>query len=184
MPKRTFQPNRRHRAKTHGFLTRMKTKAGAAVLPLRPALLTVHAGGGAAMIRAARAAIDEAHSNTRLLAVTVLTSFAHPTLHSVGVGGALLQQALRLGRLAMDAGAHGLVCSAHEVAALRTMFGPGPVLVVPGIRPAGSDTADQYRTMSPRGAVEVGADYIVVGRPITAAADQAAAAAAIAAEIA
>jgi orotidine-5'-phosphate decarboxylase len=159
-------------------------KAVAALLPLRPALLTIHAAGGTAMVRAARAAIDEGRSNTRLLGVTVLTSFDEPGLHSVGVGGQLLQQAVRLGRLAIDAGAHGLVCSAHEVAALRTLLGPGPVLVVPGIRPAGADTADQARTMTPRGAVEAGADYIVVGRPITAAADPAAAAAAIAAEIA
>jgi orotidine-5'-phosphate decarboxylase len=159
-------------------------KAVAALLPLRPALLTVHGAGGAAMIKAARAAIDEARSNTRLLAVTVLTSFDEQLLQSVGVGGQLLQQALRLGRLAIDAGAHGLVCSAHEVAALRTMLGPGPVLVVPGIRPAGADIADQARTMTPRGAVDAGADYIVVGRPITAAADPAAAAAAIAADIA
>jgi orotidine-5'-phosphate decarboxylase len=153
-----------------------------ALLPLAPALLTVHAGGGAAMIAAARAAVDHASSPTRLLAVTVLTSLDEAGLNSLGVPATPLQQALRLGRLAMDAGAHGLVCSAHEVAALRAALGPHPVLVVPGIRPAGSDAADQARTTTPRAAVEAGADYIVVGRPITAAPDPAAAAAAIAAE--
>jgi orotidine-5'-phosphate decarboxylase len=155
-----------------------------ALAPLRPALVTLHAAGGAAMIAAARNEIDRAHSNTRLLAVTVLTSLDAPALTTIGVQASPLDQVLRLGRLAMDAGAHGLVCSAHEVAALRAALGPGPLLVVPGIRPAGAALGDQARTMTPAAAIEAGADYIVVGRPITAAADPAAAAAAIAAEIA
>jgi orotidine-5'-phosphate decarboxylase len=161
------------------------TVAGAvrALLPLAPTLLTLHASGGSAMIAAARAAVDQANSSTRLLAVTVLTSLDGAALHSIGVPTAPLQQVLRLGCLAIEAGAHGLVCSAHEVAALRAALGPHPVLVVPGIRPAGSDASDQARTTTPRAAVEAGADYIVVGRPITAAPDPAAAAAAIAAEI-
>jgi orotidine-5'-phosphate decarboxylase len=154
-----------------------------ALLLLRPALLTLHAGGGAAMIAAARAAVDSARSATRLLGVTVLTSLDEAALHSIGVAASPLQQAVRLGRLAMEAGAHGLVCSAHEVAALRTSLGPEPVLVVPGIRPAGSAAGDQARTTTPRAAIDAGADYIVVGRPITAAADPAAAAAAIAGDI-
>jgi orotidine-5'-phosphate decarboxylase len=155
-----------------------------ALAPLRPALVTLHAAGGAAMIAAARNEIDRAHSNARLLAVTVLTSLDAPALTTIGVQASPLDQVLRLGRLAMDAGAHGLVCSAHEVAALRAALGPGPLLVVPGIRPAGAALGDQARTMTPAAAIEAGADYIVVGRPITAAADPAAAAAAIAAEIA
>jgi orotidine-5'-phosphate decarboxylase len=162
------------------------TVAGAvrALAPLRPALLTLHAAGGAAMIAAARTELDRARSATRLLAVTVLTSLDAAALPTIGVPATPLDQVLRLGRLAIDAGAHGLVCSAHEVAALRTTLGPGPLLVVPGIRPAGAAIGDQARTMTPAAAIEAGADYIVVGRPITASLDQAAAAAAIAAEIA
>jgi orotidine-5'-phosphate decarboxylase len=162
------------------------TVAGAvrALLPLRPALLTLHASGGAAMVAAAREAVEQAGSATKLLAVTVLTSLDEAALHSVGVEAAPLEQVLRLGRLAVAAGAHGLVCSAHEVAALRDALGAGPVLVVPGIRPAGAALGDQARTMTPREAVAAGADYIVVGRPITGAADPAVAAAEIAAEIA
>jgi len=91
---------------------------------------------------------------------------------------------LRLARLALGAGADGLVCSAHEASMLRDALGSAPVLVVPGIRPAGAIAGDQARTMSPREAVDAGADWIVVGRPITGSADPAAAAAAIAAEIA
>jgi orotidine-5'-phosphate decarboxylase len=162
------------------------TVAGAvrALLPLEPALLTLHAGGGAAMIAAARSAVDRAGSATTLLAVTVLTSLNEAALAETGVAGTPLAQVLRLGRLAVGAGAHGLVCSAHEVAALRAALGPNVLLVVPGIRPAGAEIGDQARTMAPREAIAAGADYIVVGRPITEAADPAAAAAAIAAEIA
>lgn len=154
-----------------------------AVLPLAPAMLTLHAGGGGAMIEAARRAAD-AEQRPLLLAVTVLTSLDAAALHATGVAGGPRQQVLRLARLALDAGADGLVCSAHEAAMLRDAIGSGPVLVVPGIRPAGADAGDQARTMTPREAVDAGADWIVVGRPITAAADPAAAAAAIAAEIA
>ena len=136
------------------------------------------------MIEAARNAVDAAGSRTRLLAVTVLTSLDEVALRSVGVADSPLEQVLRLGRLAVSAGAHGLVCSAHEVAALRDALGPGPVLVVPGIRPAGAAVGDQARTMTPRAAIAAGADYIVVGRPITGAPDAGTAAAEIAAEIA
>ncbi len=161
------------------------TVAGAvrAVLPLRPAMLTVHAGGGGAMVEAARRAAD-AGGGARpvVLAVTVLTSLDAAALHAVGVSGGPRQQVLRLARLALDAGADGLVCSAHEVAVLRDALGGGPVLVVPGIRPKGADVGDQARVMTPGEAVAAGADWIVVGRPITGAGDPAAAAAAIAAE--
>ncbi len=162
------------------------TVAGAlrAVLPLAPAMLTLHAAGGAAMIEAARHSLDTAGTETQLLAVTVLTSLDAEALHATGVAGGTRQQALRLARLALSAGAHGLVCSPHEVAMLRDALGAVPVLVVPGIRPAGSPSGDQARTMAPRAAIDAGADWIVVGRPITAAVDPAAAAAAIADEIA
>ena len=161
------------------------TVAGAvrAVLPVRPAMLTLHASGGAAMIEAARKAADTVTVPPLLLAVTVLTSLDAAALHATGVSGGPRQQVLRLARLALDAGADGLVCSAHEVAMLRDALGDKPVLVVPGIRPAGSDIGDQARVMTPRDAAKAGASWIVVGRPITQAANPAAAAAAILAEL-
>lgn len=162
------------------------TVAGAvrAVLPLRPRMLTLHAGGGAAMIEAARRAADGVENPPLLLAVTVLTSLDSSALHATGVAGGPRQQVLRLARLALSAGADGLVCSAHEASLLRDALGGRAVLVVPGIRPQGSVPGDQSRTMTPREAVDAGADWIVVGRPITGSADPAATAAAIAAEIA
>jgi orotidine-5'-phosphate decarboxylase len=153
------------------------TVAGAvrAVLPLAPRVLTLHAAGGAAMIAAAREAAGP--GGPLLLAVTVLTSLDAAALVATGVAGDPAQQVLRLGRLAVGAGADGLVCSAHEVAALRADLGPEVKLVVPGIRPPGSAAHDQARTMTPREALDAGADWIVVGRPITGAADPAQAAA-------
>jgi orotidine-5'-phosphate decarboxylase len=146
-------------------------------------LVTLHASGGAAMVAAAREAVERSGAGTRLLAVTVLTSLDEAGLAALGVDGGVRAQAVRLGRLAVAAGAHGLVCSAHEVAALRDALGDEVLLVVPGVRPAGAALGDQARVMTPRAAVAAGASYIVVGRPITAAEDPAAAAAAIAAEI-
>ncbi len=157
-----------------------------ALAPMRPAMLTIHAAGGGAMVAAARQAVEDGFSPDArpiLLAVTVLTSLDAEALHATGTAGGLRQQALRLGRLAMGAGAHGLVCSPHEVAPLRDALGPEPCLVVPGVRPAGAETGDQKRVMTPAEASRAGADWIVVGRPITRAADPAAAAAAIAAEL-
>ncbi len=158
-----------------------------ALAPLAPAMLTIHAGGGAAMIAAARQAIEDGYDPAHrplLLAVTVLTSLEAESLHATGVAGGPRQQALRLGRLAIGAGAHGLVCSPHEVSALRDALGDAPVLVVPGVRPAGAEIGDQKRVMTPSETARAGADWIVVGRPITRAADPAAAARAIAADLA
>ena len=162
------------------------TVAGAvrSLLPLRPAMLTLHAGGGAAMIAAAREAAEGAGpARPILLAVTVLTSIDAATLAATGVADAPAPQVVRLGRLAMAAGADGLVCSPQEVAPLRDALGSAPVLVVPGVRPAGSALGDQARTATPEQAVAAGADWIVLGRPITGAPDPAAAAAAIAASL-
>ena len=161
------------------------TVAGAvrAVLPLQPRMLTIHASGGPTMIRAARQAAVGGADRPMILAVTVLTSLGQADLAAVGVGAMLVDQVLRLGRLAVDAGADGLVCSPWEVAALRQALGPAVKLVVPGIRPAGSALDDQSRTMTPAEAIAAGADWIVVGRPITGAADPGAAAADIAASI-
>ena len=163
------------------------TVAGAvrAVLPLRPRMLTLHAAGGAAMLAAARTAAETAGAERPiLLAVTVLTSLDPAALAETGVAGGPRQQVLRLARLAMAAGADGLVCSPMEISALRDALGEVPILVVPGIRPAGAVADDQARTMTPRAAAAAGADWLVVGRPITRATDPAAAAAAMAAEIA
>jgi orotidine-5'-phosphate decarboxylase len=158
-------------------------RAVAAVSPMRPFMLTLHAAGGAAMIAAARKAADAGGTKPLLLAVTVLTSLDAEALHETGVAGGTRQQVLRLARLALSAGADGLVCSAHEVAMLRDAFGSGPVLVVPGIRPAGAAAGDQARWMTPADAVAAGADWLVVGRPITEADDPGQAAAAILAEM-
>ncbi|GAN86498.1 orotidine-5'-phosphate decarboxylase [Komagataeibacter intermedius] len=153
---------------------------------VQPAMLTIHAAGGRAMIAAARQAIDGTFPDgvrPLLLAVTVLTSMDTQAMHEIGVEGSVEAQVVRLGRLAMESGADGLVCSSHEITPLRAALGEAPVLVVPGIRPAGSAVGDQKRIMTPAQARAAGADWIVVGRPITRAADPAAAAAAIAAEL-
>jgi orotidine-5'-phosphate decarboxylase len=162
------------------------TVAGAvrSLLPLGVRMLTVHAGGGGAMVAAARAAAEAAGAERPLiLAVTVLTSLDAAALQATGVAGAVSAQVLRLGRLALDAGADGLVCSAHEILLLREALGTEPILVVPGIRPAGSAAGDQARVMTPEAAVQAGADYIVVGRPIAGAADPGRTAAEIASAI-
>ena len=162
------------------------TVAGAvrALLPLRPAMLTLHAAGGGAMVEAAREAAQEAgEARPLLLAVTVLTSLDAGALARTGVADPPEAQVLRLARLALDNGADGLVCSPREAAAIRAEFGARPVLVVPGVRPAGSAAGDQARTATPAEAVAAGADWIVLGRPLTGAADPAAAAASIAAEL-
>lgn len=156
-----------------------------AVLPLAPRMVTVHAAGGAAMIRAARDAAESAGADRPLiLAVTVLTSLDDAALRSIGVADPAATQVTRLARLAVAAGADGLVCSPLEVALLRQELGPAVPLVVPGIRPAGSAAGDQARVMTPPQALAAGASWIVIGRPITGAPDPAAAAAAIAASIA
>ena len=155
-----------------------------AVLPLRPKMLTVHASGGFAMLQAAHQAASIAGADRpMILGVTVLTSLDAQDLQATGITQTPAEQVLRLGRLAVAAGVDGLVCSPHEVAMLREAVGPMVRLVVPGIRPAGAIQDDQARTMTPREAVAAGADWIVVGRPITGAADPGAAAASIAASL-
>lgn len=160
-----------------------------AVLKLRPKMLTIHASGGSAMVQAAhQAAASAGTDRPMILAVTVLTSLDQTDLTSMGViaprdSQGVAEQVLRLGRLAIEAGADGLVCSPLEVAMLRQALGPTVKLIVPGIRPAGSAAGDQARTMTPARAGAAGADWIVVGRPITGATDPGAAAADIAASI-
>jgi orotidine-5'-phosphate decarboxylase len=141
------------------------------------ALLTVHAGGGADMIAAA---VRGAGPKVRVLAVTVLTSLDGAALDAIGLAGPPEAAVVRLARLAVAAGAGGLVCSPLEVAAVRAAVGPGPLLVVPGVRPAGAARGDQSRVATPEAAVRDGADVLVLGRPLRDAPDPAAAARAIA----
>ncbi len=150
-----------------------------AVAPLAPALLTVHAAGGRAMLAAAR---DAAPPATRVVAVTVLTSLDDSDLAEAGVDGGVAPQVLRLAGLARAAGLDGVVCSPREVGPLRAAW-PEALLVVPGVRPAGAATGDQKRVMTPAAAIAAGASLLVIGRPITQADDPGAAAAAIAAEL-
>ena len=142
------------------------TAAGAvrSVLPLEAALLTVHAGGGPAMLRAAAEAASG--SGTRMLAVTVLTSMDARELASVGVPADPAHQVARLGQMAAECGISGVVCSASEAAELRALL-PGAHLVTPGIRPSGAAADDQQRVSTPAEALRNGANQIVVGRPIT-----------------
>ena len=155
------------------------TGAARAVARLRPDLLTVHAAGGWEVVRAA---VDGA-PDTVVAAVTVLTSLTQADLDRIGLAGSMSDAVRRLAVLAVDAGARGLVCSPQEVAAVRAEVGPGILLITPGIRPAGSSADDQARTATPEAALRAGADLLVIGRPITAAPDPGAAAAAIAAPL-
>ncbi|HXQ50710.1 MAG TPA: orotidine-5'-phosphate decarboxylase [Stellaceae bacterium] len=163
------------------------TVAGAvrAAAALEPLLLTIHATGGPAMMRAAaEAAAGTGRRRMKLVGVTVLTSLDEADLASVGQAGPIADQALRLALLARASGLDGVVCSPHEVAGLRAACGQEFLLVVPGIRPAGASLGDQKRVMGPREAIAAGANYLVIGRPITAAPDPGAAARVIAAELA
>jgi orotidine-5'-phosphate decarboxylase len=157
------------------------TVAGAArsVARLKPTYLTVHASGGADMVRAA---VDAAPEVT-IAAVTVLTSISADVLAAVGLAGPPLDAVRRLAALAVGAGAGALVCSPQEVAAVRAEVGPGIVLITPGVRPVGADVGDQARVATPQQALADGADLLVIGRPITGADDPGAAAARIAADL-
>jgi orotidine-5'-phosphate decarboxylase len=156
------------------------TVAGAAraVARLRPDVLTVHAAGGADVIRAA----VEAAPSTMVAAVTVLTSLSDEDLGRIGLGP-VSDTVLRLAVLSVEAGAQGLVCSPREVSAVRAEVGDGVTLITPGVRPAGTGADDQARVATPEEALLAGADLLVIGRPITRAPDPGAAAAAIAASL-
>jgi orotidine-5'-phosphate decarboxylase len=146
-------------------------KAVEALRPLEPAVLTVHAAGGRAMLEAAKAA---AGTTTKVVAVTVLTSLDESDLHSIGVASEPREQVERLAELARSAGLDGIVCSGAEVAAAKAAWSGG-YFVVPGVRPAGADVSDQKRVVTPRQALDDGASMLVIGRPITGASDPAAA---------
>ncbi len=147
-----------------------------AIHVLEPAIVTIHAAGGRAMMEDAKAAAGE---NTKVVAVTVLTSLDDGDLAAAGVGGGAHDQALRLADLARDAGLDGIVCSGHEVGEIHKRWKNG-FFVVPGLRPAdGGHTADQKRIVTPRAARDAGASVLVIGRPISRAEDPVAAARAI-----
>ncbi len=151
-------------------------------------LLTIHASGGEAMVAAAvRGAAEGAKSigeaPPKILAVTVLTSLSADDVQKAGFREPPLEAATRLAKLAVGAGAHGLVCSPREASTIRAAVGSDPLIVTPGIRPAGSATQDQSRVETPADAIASGSDVLVVGRPITQAADPIAAARAIVDEI-
>jgi len=157
------------------------TVAGAihALAPLTPAVLTVHAAGGRAMMEDAKAA---APAGTKVVAVTLLTSLDASDLTSIGVAGEPAGQVERLAELARAAGLDGIVCSGNELGVARAQWKDG-FFVVPGIRPADAAVGDQKRMMTPRAAIDAGASILVIGRPITAADDPAAALRAIAATL-
>ncbi len=155
-----------------------------AALPLKPQMINVHASGGPAMMRAAAEAAAEAGKDRPLvLGVTVLTSLGSSDLAAMGIAGPVRDHVLRLAHLAKDCGLDGVVCSAEEIVTIRGACGRDFKLVVPGIRPDWSTKDDQKRVLTPSDAVSLGADYLVIGRPIIKADDPAAAARRIGEEI-
>jgi len=154
-------------------------RATAAAAELGATFLTVHATG-----QTVRAAVEgRGGSPMKILAVTVLTSFSETDLRETGIAGSIHDTVMRRARLAAASGADGVVASGVEAALIRREFGKGPLIVIPGIRPMGASHDDQIHVTTPVGAIAAGADYLVVGRPIRDAADPAAVARAIQAEI-
>lgn len=162
------------------------TVAGAAreIAKLGVALFNVHASGGQAMLKAAKEAAAAVNPKVKVIAVTVLTSTTDNDLPIIGQGDSVALQVARLARLTKDCGLDGVVCSPREIEVVRRACGQDFLIVTPGVRPAGAALADQRRVLTPLEALQLGADILVIGRPITAANDPAAAAAAIAEEVA
>ncbi len=154
-------------------------KAVASAARLNVQMLTVHASGGTEMLRAAQAAAEEAENTPLILGVTVLTSMDETDLTEIGIQKNPAQQVQHLATLAAAAGLKGLVCSPKEITPLRAILPPETQLITPGIRPAGTDTGDQKRVLTPPLAIEAGASWLVIGRPICAAENPRAAAEAI-----
>jgi orotidine-5'-phosphate decarboxylase len=146
-------------------------------------MLTLHASGGAAMMRAAREALAGRKRRPALLGVTILTSMDSKALRQIGMVGTPTSRAVALAKLVKQAGLDGAVASAHEAKAIRHACGPKFIIAVPGVRPASAARGDQTRVATPGKAIRAGADYLVVGRPITAARDPRRAALAIVKEI-
>jgi orotidine-5'-phosphate decarboxylase len=163
-------------------------KAVHSLMPLRPRIMTIHTAGGSAMMAAAanaatQAAADEGCDRPIIVGVTILTSLDDTDLDAVGYQNKVSNQVLRMALLAKESGLDGVVCSPLEIKLIKDACGADFKLVVPGIRPSGSAKGDQKRIMTPKEAVDLGADFLVIGRPITQADDPAAAAQAIADEI-
>jgi len=147
------------------------------LLTLKPAIINVHASGGKEMmLEASRALKDSNNNNTKIIAVTMLTSLDNDDLKDIGFSGTTDSLVLKLAQLAKDSGLDGIVCSAKEISMIRKNIGDDFLLVVPGIRPKENNLNDQKRTMTPREALEKGADLLVIGRPITQSKDQVSAA--------
>lgn len=138
--------------------------AAKAVSHLAPRYLTVHASGGAAMVKAA----VDASPKTHVTGVTILTSLSENDVSEIGFKNIALDSAVGLAKIAVSAGAGAIVCSPLEIAAIRATVGTGPIIITPGVRPADSSVVDdQVRTMTPKAAIETGANLVVIGRPIT-----------------
>ena len=157
--------------------------AAAAALP-KVRLITVHTLGGKAMMRAAREATGKSKRPPKLLGVTILTSMDEAALREAGIVGSPQERVLALAKLAQQSGLDGVVASGQEARAIRQACGPDFLIVVPGVRPADASTNDQSRVITPAEAISAGADYLVIGRPITGAPDPRSAALAIAKETA
>jgi orotidine-5'-phosphate decarboxylase len=140
------------------------SSAASAISSLNPRFLTVHASGGSAMVRAAVDAVPQVD----ITAVTILTSLSEEDLFEIGYANKALESAVALADLSVRAGAKAIVCSPLEISAIRSAVGADPIIITPGVRPAGTaGTDDQVRTMTPQQAIESGANYVVIGRPIT-----------------
>ncbi len=134
-------------------------------------MINVHTLGGRKMLEAAREALENSAQRPLLIGVTLLTSMEDKDLQEIGIAATVEDQTVRLAGLAHQTGLDGVVCSAQEARSLRVRYGPEFCLVTPGIRPAGADIQDQRRVMTPLQAMQAGADYLVIGRPVTQAAD-------------
>lgn len=146
-------------------------RACAAAADLGVWMLNVHTLGGAAMMQSAKEAVGNHADSPILIGVTLLTSMDQATFEQIGLSGNMTDTVVKLAGLAKDSGLDGVVCSAQEATTLRDNLGAEFQLITPGIRPAGSDRGDQHRTMTPKQALAAGSHYLVIGRPITAAAD-------------
>jgi orotidine-5'-phosphate decarboxylase len=143
------------------------SKAISAAADVNAFMLTIHTAGGRAMMQAAADVAKDLPKKPLIVGVTVLTSLDQSDLQTIGVKDTVSDQVKRLAELAQQSGLDGVVCSPHEIAVLRKQCGKDFILVVPGIRPEGSDKGDQKRVMTPKEAITQGADYLVIGRPIT-----------------
>lgn len=150
--------------KYHDIPNTVASAIRAVTKDFKPAYLNVHASGGLDMMKAAKAACP---AETKLLAVTLLTSLDDQAIKEIGYQEGLKERVIQLAKLTQDAGLDGVVCSPHEIEALREACGKDFILMVPGIRPKGSDTGDQKRIMTPQEAMSKGATHLVIGRPIT-----------------